>query len=48
MSKAEKRAKFEQVFTVIRDELVDYFKAQGMPQDAVAWFTKVRRGRCTP
>lgn len=40
MSKAEKRAKFEQVFTVIRDELVDYFKAQGMPQDAVAWFTK--------
>ena len=27
-AKAAKRAKFEAVFTVIRNELVDYFKAQ--------------------
>ena len=41
-SKAEKRAKFEHVFGVIRDELVEYFKAQGMPQDATEWYIKVR------
>ena len=41
-SKAEKRAKFEQVFNAIRDELIEYVKAQGVPQDAATWFTKVR------
>lgn len=41
-AKAAKRAKFEAVFHVIRDELVDYFKAQGMPKDAVDWFQRVR------
>lgn len=41
-AKALKRTKFEQVFTVIRDELVDYVKAQNVPQDALKWFTDVR------
>ncbi|EKM49650.1 uncharacterized protein PHACADRAFT_265218 [Phanerochaete carnosa HHB-10118-sp] len=40
MSKAEKRAKFEKVYTVIRDELVEHIKAQGMPAEAIAWYTK--------
>ena len=40
-AKALKRAKFEQVFTVIRNELVNYFKSQGMPNDAVEWYTRV-------
>lgn len=40
-SKAEKRARFDHVFEVIRDELVEYFKAQGMPQDATEWYIKV-------
>ncbi|KIP02772.1 hypothetical protein PHLGIDRAFT_32072 [Phlebiopsis gigantea 11061_1 CR5-6] len=39
-SKAEKRARFDHVFEVIRDELVEYFKAQGMPQDATEWYIK--------
>lgn len=46
-TKAAKRAKFEAVFTVIRNELVDYFKAQGMPKDAVDWFQNVCYS-CTP
>ncbi|KAF7798326.1 hypothetical protein EIP86_009547 [Pleurotus ostreatoroseus] len=37
-AKAAKRTKFEAVWNVIRDELVEYFKAQGMPKDAVDWF----------
>lgn len=36
------RAKFEAVFIVIRDELVDYIGAQGMPKDVVDWFRRVR------
>ena len=40
-SKAEKRAKFDHVFNVIRDELVDYIKAQNVPTDAVEWYTRV-------
>lgn len=41
VSNAE-RAKFEAVFIVIRDELIDYFKAQSMPNDVVDWFQRVR------
>ena len=41
-AKALKRAKFEHVFTVIRDELVDFFKSQNMPKDAIEWYTRVR------
>jgi hypothetical protein len=40
-AKAQKRAKFEHVFTIIRDELVEYFTGQSMPKDATEWFTKV-------
>ena len=41
-AKAQKRATFEQVFAVICDELVAFFKSQGMPQGAAEWFTQVR------
>lgn len=44
--KAQKRAKFEHVFNVIREELVEYVKAQGIPQDATGWFTRVRSHLC--
>jgi hypothetical protein len=39
--KAIRRHKFEHVFTVIRDELVEHFKQQGMPNDAVQWYRRV-------
>ncbi len=41
-SKAQKRAKFEGVYPVLREELLAYLKQEGMPQDAVAWFQRVR------
>ena len=44
-AKALKREKFEHVFTIIRDELVEYVKAQNVPQDALKWFTDVREIR---
>lgn len=40
-AKAQKRAKFEHVFTAIRDELVEYVRSQGMPKDALEWFSRV-------
>ncbi|KAI0363064.1 farnesyl-diphosphate synthase [Pilatotrama ljubarskyi] len=39
-AKAQKRQKFEGVFTVLRDELLAYLKQEGMPQDAVDWFRR--------
>lgn len=39
--KALQRQKFQDVFNVIRDELVAYVKAQGMPEDAAVWLSKV-------
>lgn len=41
-AKAQRRTKFENVFTVIRDELIDHFVAEGMPPEAVDWYRKVR------
>lgn len=41
-SKAQKRTKFEQVFTVIRDELIAHHAAAGMPKEATEWFKEVR------
>lgn len=38
MSKAERRTKFEGVFVQIRDELVEHFAGEGMPEEAVVWF----------
>ncbi|KAL0580749.1 Farnesyl pyrophosphate synthetase [Marasmius crinis-equi] len=38
--KAARRAKFEGVWNVIRDELVDNFKSNGMPQDAIDWYSR--------
>ncbi|KAI0345450.1 farnesyl-diphosphate synthase [Trametopsis cervina] len=37
-AKAQKRAKFQEVFNVIRDEVLEYTKAQNVPQDALEWF----------
>jgi hypothetical protein len=39
--KASRKNKFETVFVVIRDELIDHFEAQGMPNDAVEWYRRV-------
>ncbi|KAI0808413.1 farnesyl-diphosphate synthase [Fomes fomentarius] len=39
-TKAQKRAKFEAVYPVLREELLAYLKQEGMPQDAVAWFQR--------
>lgn len=41
-AKALKRTKFEEVFTTIRNELVDFFKSHQMPKDAVEWYSQVR------
>ncbi|KAJ8087001.1 Farnesyl pyrophosphate synthetase [Marasmius tenuissimus] len=38
--KAVRRAKFEDAWNVIRDELVDNFKSHGMPQDAIDWYSR--------
>ncbi|KAL0574889.1 Farnesyl pyrophosphate synthetase [Marasmius crinis-equi] len=39
--KAARRAKFEGVWSAIRDELVDNFKSSGnMPRDAVDWYSR--------
>ncbi|GBE85779.1 Farnesyl pyrophosphate synthase [Sparassis crispa] len=39
-AKALKRQKFEAVFPVIRDELVEHLTSQGMPLDAKEWYKK--------
>ena len=41
-TKAARRAKFEVVFAKIRDELIEHFAGEGMPQDAVEWYRNVR------
>ena len=41
-AKAQKRAKFEAVYPVLREELLAYLKQEGMPADAVSWFQRVR------
>ena len=41
-AKAARRAKFEAVFSKIRDELVEHFAGEGMPQEAVEWYRNVR------
>ena len=40
--KAARRAKFEAVFSNIRDELVEHFAGEHMPQEAVEWYRNVR------
>jgi farnesyl diphosphate synthase len=42
MANAARRAKFEAVFSKIRDELIEHFSGEGMPQDAVEWYRNVR------
>ncbi|KAF4610428.1 hypothetical protein D9613_007036 [Agrocybe pediades] len=37
-TKAARRAKFEAVFEKIRDELIEHFAAQGMPEEAIEWY----------
>ncbi|KAI0783522.1 farnesyl-diphosphate synthase [Abortiporus biennis] len=36
--KAQKRQKFEHVFSVIREELLTHFDGEGMPKDASQWY----------
>lgn len=40
-AKALKRTKFTDVFNTIRDEVLEYVKAQNVPADALEWFHKV-------
>lgn len=42
---ASRRQNFESVFPTVRDELVQYVKDRGIPQDAVDWFAKVSTQR---
>jgi farnesyl diphosphate synthase len=42
--KALKRQKFEKVWKIIRDELVEHAKSVGMPKDAVEWLSEVLSG----
>ncbi|KAH9830737.1 farnesyl-diphosphate synthase [Rhodofomes roseus] len=39
-AKAQKRQKFEAVFAKLRDELLEHFAAQGMPEDAQKWYRR--------
>ena len=41
-AKAQKRQKFDAVFPKLREELLAYLNQEGMPQDAVSWFQRVR------
>lgn len=36
------RQRFEDVFPHIRSELIDHITAQGMPNEAIQWYTNVR------
>ena len=36
------RQRFEDVFPRIRSELIDHITAQGMPKEAIQWYTDVR------
>ncbi len=40
--KVARRKRFEDVFPIIADELLGYVKGEGMPNDAVGWYEKVR------
>ena len=37
------RAKFEQTWPLVRDELLDHLKGEGMPEDVAVWYEKVRK-----
>ncbi len=41
-AKAQKRQKFEDAFSKLREELLDYLRQEGMPEDVVNWFQRVR------
>jgi hypothetical protein len=36
-----KRERFQQTFAIVRHELLDVFAAQGVPDDAQNWYTRV-------
>lgn len=36
------RQRFEGVFARIGSELIDHISAQGMPQEAIQWYSNVR------
>ena len=41
-AKAQKRQKFDAVYPILRDELLAYMKQEGMPEDAISWYKRVR------
>ena len=41
--KAARRARFEGAFDRIHEELIEHMKGEGLPQEAVQWFSRVRR-----
>ncbi|KAG6856708.1 hypothetical protein H0H87_001497 [Tephrocybe sp. NHM501043] len=40
-TKAQRKAKFENVFTLVRDELVAHFTQEGLPEEVVDWYRLV-------
>ncbi|KAF8882295.1 isoprenoid synthase domain-containing protein [Infundibulicybe gibba] len=40
MSSPSRRARFEAAYSLVRGELIEHFAGEGMPQDAVDWYTK--------
>lgn len=43
-NKDSRRAKFEQVYERIADELVNDLRQQGISEDAISWYRKVHMG----
>jgi hypothetical protein len=42
-AKEARRARFLDVYPVIRDELVEYVRGHGLPELAVEWYRRVSR-----
>lgn len=45
--KAARRAKFEEAWIAIRDELLVHFKGEGMPKEAAEWYERVSERFCS-
>ena len=41
-AKAQKMQKFEGAYSRLREELLDHLRQEGMPDDVVNWFQRVR------
>ena len=43
----DSRTDFLALFPLIVDELVTYMKSEGMPEDAIKWYTEVSQPKAT-